>query len=98
MTAFYRWVYVRMGEGRKLSQLLMGHGLLYGVLGFGLCIPFVGILLAQLTPIGRLIFGILMWTPLGYPGLLCVAILFVLFNAYLICAEVESSQNGVANA
>lgn len=43
MIAFYRWVYVKMREGRVLLRLMVWHGLLFGLLGLGLCIPLVGI-------------------------------------------------------
>lgn len=92
MTAFYGWAYVKLREGRALSRLMLWHGVLYGVLGLGLCLPFVGMFLAQLTPIGLLFFGALMWTPFGYPGLLSVAITFVVFNAYLVRVGLRSSQ------
>lgn len=93
MTAFYGWVYAKMGEGRALSRLMLWHGLFYGVLGLGLCLPFVGMFLAQLTPIGLLLFATLMWTPFGYLGLLGVASTFVVFNAYLVWVALESNQS-----
>jgi len=96
MIAFYGLVYLKMREGGVLPRVVMWHGLLYGLLGFGLCLPWIGIFLAPLTPVGLLFLGAIIWTPLHYYGALGVAGAFVAFNMYLIWAGLTSGTKMVS--
>jgi hypothetical protein len=95
MFVFYGVVLMRMREIKALSWLLLCHGVLFGVLGLGLCLPWIGIFLAPLTPVGLLYFGTLVWTPLGYPGALGVAAAFVAYNIWLVWAGLTSETKMV---
>jgi hypothetical protein len=96
MIVFYRWVYVKMREGAVLPRVMLWHGLIYGLLGLGLCIPMGGYLLAPLTPVSALYLGAVAWTPFHYYGALGVAGAFVVFNIYLIWAGLTSTSSVVS--
>ena len=96
MIVFYGLVYLKMRDGSVLSRLMVWHGLLYGLLGVTLCIPWGGFLLAPLTPVGLLYLGALLWTPLSYPGALGVAGAFIVFNIYLVWAGLTSVTSNVS--
>jgi hypothetical protein len=93
MSVFYWMVYVKIREGRVLSSLMVWHGLLYGLLGAALCfLPWGGLFLAPLTPVGVLYLGAILWTPFQLPGALGVAVAFVAFNTYLVRAGLTSGK------
>jgi hypothetical protein len=96
MIVFYGLVYLKMREGGVLPRVMLWHGLLYGLLGFGLCLPWVGDFLAPLTPVSLLFLGAIIWTPFHYYGALGVSGAFVLFNIYLIWAGLTSITSMVS--
>ena len=95
MIAFYGIVYVKMREGAILPRLMLWHGLIYGLLGLVLCIPWMYVF-APLTPICALYLGS-MSTPFGYGGMLGMADVFVAFNIYLIWAGLTSTRSVVSH-
>ena len=96
MIAFYGIVYVKMREGAILPRVMLWHGLIYGLLGLVLCLPWTYVL-APLTPIGVLYLEIFFETPFGWPGAQGVAATFVVFNIYLIWAGLTSTSSMVSS-
>jgi hypothetical protein len=83
MILFYGKVAMRMRHGGISSRLLVWHGLVYGLLGLMLCIPFAGFFFAPLTPVGLLYMGSLL-SPFTLYGSYGVAIAFIVFNIFLV--------------
>lgn len=87
MVILYWRVYSKMQKASISPHLMLWHGILYGLLGLALFIPWGGYFLAPLTPIGLLYLGAIVCVPsVGYYLALGVATLFVGFNAYLVIA------------
>ena len=94
MIAFYGIVYVKMRKGAILPRVMLWHGLLYGLIGLILCLPWTYVF-APLTPVGVIYLGMFFWTPFGWPGAQGVAAAFVAFNIYLVWAGLTSGTKMV---
>lgn len=94
----YRFLSAQLGKAEAWSRFLVWHGVLGGLLGVVLCIPFGGFFLAPFTPVSLLYLGAMLWTPMGFSGSLTVAITFVMFNIYLIWVGVRSGKKESAIA
>ena len=94
MIAFYGIVSVKMREGAILPRVMLWHGLIYGLLGLELCLPWT-YALAPLTPISVLYLW--MFLNFGWPGAQGVVATFVVFNIYLIWAGLTSTSSMVSS-
>ena len=96
LTVFYGSMYLKMRKGGILPRVMVWHGLLYGVLGLILCLPWT-YFLAPLTPVCVLYLGIFFWTPFGWHGAQGVAAAFVTFNIYSVWAGLTSVTKMVSS-
>lgn len=84
MMVFYGFMYLKHENGLSPSNILLWHGVLFGLVGLAMCIPWGGYFFAPFSPIGLLYLVLIIWAPSGYFLSLCVAILFIVFNLNLI--------------
>lgn len=81
---FYGLIFWKIRNGIFLPRLMVSHGVLYGLLGIAMCLPWGGYFLAPFSPIGLLYLGSILWSPSGYFLSLGIAIVFIASNLYLI--------------
>jgi len=84
MFFFYGLVYWKTKNEVALPRLMLWHGVLYGLLGIAMCLPWGGYFLAPFSPVGLLYLGSILWSSPGYFLSLGVAIMFIASNLYLI--------------
>ncbi len=84
MVLFYGLIHWKIKNGIILPRLMVWHGVLFGLLGFAMCLPWGGYFLAPFSPVGLLYLGSILWSPAGYALSLSVAMVFIAFNVYLI--------------
>ena len=65
-------------------RFLLGHGICFGLIGFALCLPWGGFFFAPFSPIGLPYLVAIGWLPHGDFIALFIAIVFIVFNLYLI--------------
>jgi hypothetical protein len=87
LLAFYSYFFyslIRFGKTKRLAVLI--HSCLFIVLGLGLAIPFLGLILSQLTPVS-LVYRLLMLhlgTSSAYRTEVVLAIIFSTFNLWVL--------------
>lgn len=91
LTVFYGLIFWKITNGILLPRLMVWHGVLYGLLGIVMCLPWGGYFFAPFSPIGLLYLGSILWTPLGYSLSLGITIFFITSNLYLIWFGLDTS-------
>ncbi len=95
MALFYGLVFWKLKKGITLPRLMICHGVLYGLLGVAMCIPWAGYFFAPLSPIGLLFLASIIWIQDGYYLSLAIALMFIVFNLYLIQYGLKENKNRV---
>lgn len=91
LLAFYAYFFftlIRSGEVRRFTVLV--HSGLFVALGLGLAIPFMGFILAHLTPVA-LVYTILLLHVGGYWAVVALAIVFSLINSWIMIVELRTN-------
>lgn len=95
LLAFYLYFFfslLRFGEVRRLAVLI--HSCVFGALGLGLAIPFMGLILSLLTPVG-LVYRLLMLhlsSANAFRAIVVLAIVFSSFNLALLVVTLRGKQ------
>lgn len=71
--------------------LLFIHSILFIFLGLILCLPFIGPLLAFVTPVSPLYYGAIMLVPGGYVIAILVAVVFIISNIVLLLLSITKN-------
>ncbi len=90
MTGFYGVVFYKHKEGNYSPRLLLWHGVFFGLVGIALCVPWGGYFLAPFSPIGMPYLVAIGWVPYGYFISIFMALVFIIFNIYLIRTGLSS--------
>jgi hypothetical protein len=82
MVLFYGILYRKATIGTFMPRVMVWHGVLYCLLGFAMCLPWVGYLLAPFSPISLLYLGSILWA-FSWGLSLTITIVFIVSNIYL---------------
>ncbi len=92
MMFFYGLAYLKMKSVGLLPRVALWHGLIFGLLGLVLCLPWGGYFFAPFTPIGSLYLAAILWLPDGYLFSLSVAVVFIAFNVSLMLQGIAQGR------
>jgi len=95
LLTFYSYFFfslIRSGRVRRMAVLI--HSGIFVVIGLGLAIPFMGVILSNLTPVALVYTSIMFLadTSSGYWGVVVLAIVFSSINLWIMIVELQKHR------
>jgi hypothetical protein len=99
LTLLYLWYELRIcQDAHQEHRFWLAHSVVFSVLGLGTIIPWMGIFVSRLTPMGSLYLSLTIWAPMGFYLSHAAGFIFMIANVVIGISAVRMMRSSAAKA